>query len=271
MGNMDDEYKNCAHEDKETSDDTNYQGTSKGVSGERNTTSRKVIFVDNLPSSMDKNKFIDLFRSYGIIVDIKFLKHTTGAETGYGFVEFADWEDGRKAINDLNWQLIENRNIRVSWAKPPTKRVSLTNLYVENVPKSWDDERLRAYFSQICKVKQARVLLNIKNGESRGVGFVHCSNNDQAKNAIQYINRDNRGVEGKVDLYVKFAKISRAERKMLCQREGGCGRQERRKQIQSRYHNRNGFKNKYQVGFSPEGKKVAEQSEPNVSRKINFS
>jgi len=262
MANMEDEYKDTAEEDKETSDDINYQGTSKGVSGERNSTSHKVIFVDNLPSSMDKNGFIELFRSYGIIVDVKFLKHKTGAETGYGFVEFADWEDGRKAINDLNWHMIENRNIRVSRAKPPTKKVSLTNLYVENVPKSWDDEMLRAYFSQICSITQARVLVNRKNGQSRGVGFVHCSNNDEAKNAIQTINVDNRGVGGNVDLYVKFAKISRAERKIQRQREGGCGNQDRRKQLHRIYQDKDGFHDQYQVGMAPEGKKFAAQNGP---------
>jgi len=258
---MEDEYKDTAEEDKETSDDINYQGTSKGVSGERNSTNHKVIFVDNLPSSMDKNGFIELFRSYGIIVDVKFLKHKTGAETGYGFVEFEDWEDGRKAINDLNWHTIENRNIRVSRAKPPTKKVSLTNLYVENVPKNWDDDMLRDYFSRICSITQARVLVNRKNGQSRGVGFVHCSTNDQAKNAIQYINVDNRAVGGKVDLYVKFAKISRAERKMQRQREGGCG-QERRKQLQRMYQNQDGFQDQYQAGSNAEGKKFHEQSGP---------
>jgi len=271
MANMEDEYKDTAEEDKETSDDINYQGTSKGVSGERNSTNHKVIFVDNLPSSMDKNGFIELFRSYGIIVDVKFLKHKTGAETGYGFVEFEDWEDGRKAINDLNWQMIENRNIRVSRAKPPTKKVSLTNLYVENVPKSWDDEMLRAYFSQICTITQARVLVNRKNGQSRGVGFVHCSTNDQAKNAIQYINVDNRGVGGNVDLYVKFAKISRAERKMQRQREGGCGIQDRRKQLQRMYQNQDGFQDQYQSGVTVEGKKFHEQSGLSLHGGNNYS
>jgi len=215
-------------DDNEGSEDKNYQGTSRGVTGDRNTTSHKVIFVDNLPSSMDKNGFIDLFRSYGVIVDFKFLKHKTGAETGYGFVEFGDWEDGRKAIHELNWKLIEQRNIRVSRAKPPTKRVSMTNLYVENVPKSWNDETITAYFSRFCKITHARILVNRKNGQSRGVGFVHCFSNDHAKAAIQYVNVENRGKDGGLNLFVKFAKISRAERKIQRQRSGP-GNQERRK------------------------------------------
>jgi len=247
---MQDKFKDTAEEDKDTgtSDGTNYQGTSNGVSGDRNTT-HKVVFVDNLPSTMDKNGFIQLFRRYGIIVDVKFLKHKTGAETGYGFVEFADWEDGRKAISDLNWTLVDNRHIRVSRAKPPTKKVSQTNLYVKNVPNNWNDLTLRQYFSRICQITQARILVNRKNGQSRGVGFVHCLNNDEAKNAIQHINADQH-----VNLEAKFAKISRAERKILRQREGGCGSQERRKQIQRGFHGQNVFQDQYQGLINEDGR-----------------
>jgi len=88
--------------EKEFSDDLPYRGTSKGVTRERHSTSHKVIFVDNLSASFDKQGLIDLFRKYGEITDVKFLKHKTGAETGYGFVEFAKQENGKKAIRDLN-------------------------------------------------------------------------------------------------------------------------------------------------------------------------
>jgi len=119
---------------KALSDEVTYQGTRKAVTRERHSISDRVIFVDNLPTSFDKNKFIELFIQFGEILDVKFLKHKTGAETCYGFVEFAQEENGKKAINELHWKVFESRNIRVSRAKPPTRKVSETNLYVENVP-----------------------------------------------------------------------------------------------------------------------------------------
>jgi len=196
-----------------------YTGTSKGVTRERLSTSHKVIFVDNLPSSLDKNGFVELFQTFGEIVDVKFLKHKTGAETGYGFVEFAEEDDGKRAITQLNWTLIENRNIRVSRAKPPTKKVSGTNLYVEKVPIEWTDQMLYDHFSKICDINQARVLVNRKNGESRGVGFVHCSSTEEANKAMRLINQESTGSNG-FNLTAKFAKIPRSERKLQRQREG---------------------------------------------------
>jgi len=198
--------------------DGKYTGTSKGVWRERLSTSHKVIFVDNLPSSLDKNGFVELFQTFGVIVDVKFLKHKTGAETGYGFVEFAEEDDGKKAIVELNWKLIDSRNIRVSRAKPPVKKVSATNLYIENPPVEWTDEILFDHFSNICDITQARVLVNRTNGESRGVGFVHCSSTDEANKAMMLINSEDSG-KNVLNLKAKFAKVPRAERKLQQQRD----------------------------------------------------
>jgi len=246
---------------KESCNEIIYQGTSKGVSRERNSTSHKVIFVDNLPSSMDKNGFINLFRKYGLIVDFKFLKHKTGAETGYGFVEFRDWDDGRKAILEMNCKLIDQRRIRVIRARPPTNRVSMTNLYVENVPKSWSDETITVYFSKICKITHARILVNRKNGQSRGVGFVHCYSNDDAKTAIHYINVENRGREGDLNLFVKFAKVPKAERKMHRMRGGY---QERRKWVSRHYQAQDSFEEHYQMGIVEDCKMMMQLGRSNL-------
>jgi len=245
-------------DDSEASYEKTWQGTSKGVSRERNFTSQKVIFVDNLPSSMDKNGFIDLFRHYGSIVDFKFLKHKTGAETGYGFVEFRYWEDGRKAIHKMNWKLIGQRHIRVTCAKPSTKRLSMTNLYVENIPKSWNDETIAGYFSKICKITHARVLVNRKNGQSRGVGFVHCSSNDDANTAIHHVNVENRGREGDLNLFVKFAKVSKAERRMQHPGGGNHGNQEWQNMVSRHYQAQNSFHNHFRLGIADDCKTVTQ-------------
>jgi len=194
------------------SDEMAYQGRRKAVTRERHFVSDRVIFVDNLPTSFDKNKFIELFIQFGEILDVKFLKHKTGEETVYGFVEFAQEENGKKAINELHWKVLEGRNIRVSRAKPPCKKVSETNLYVENVPIKWTNEMLTSYFSKICEITSACILTNRKNKESRGVGFVHCVSNDEAKKALEWIRGEESRKSG-LGLLVKFAKIPRIKRR----------------------------------------------------------
>jgi len=193
-------------------DEVAYLGTSKGVNKDRQFISDKVIFVDNLPKSFKKNEFVDLFKNFGKILDVKLLKHKTGSETSYGFVEFAEEENGKRAINELHWKMLESRNIRVSRAKLSSQQVSVTNLYVENIPKEWKDDNLYSYFRNICEITSARVLINRKNEVSQGVGFVHCVNNEEAKKAVKWIRGGDSGKHG-LELKIKFAKIPRLERK----------------------------------------------------------
>jgi len=146
--------------DNNTSDEQWCRGISQAGTRERQSTSHKVIFVDNLCSSLDKQGFIELFQKYGKIIDLKFLKRKTGAETGYGFIEYEKEENGKKAIKSLNQTEVLDRRIRVSRAKPSANELSGINLYVENIPTDWTDEMLYAHFSKICKVSHARILFD---------------------------------------------------------------------------------------------------------------
>jgi len=75
-----------------------------------------------------------MFQKFGEILDIKFLKHKIGPQTCYGFVEFADEKNGKKAIRHWNWKMIQNRYVRLRRAQPSSKMLSDTNLYIENIP-----------------------------------------------------------------------------------------------------------------------------------------
>jgi len=193
------------------SDEETFRGTSKGVTRERDCTSDKVIFVDNLPPEMDKQGFTEMFQKFGEFVDVKYLKHKTGPETGFGFIEFAEGKNGRKAIKYYNWKKLDNRVIRVSRAKPSYNKLSGTNLYVENIPVDWNDQTLYNHFSNLCGITKAKILMDTKKGKSRGVGFLHYASNEEAKKAIRWFDNNDRA-KNRLKLNVKFAKITRAVR-----------------------------------------------------------
>jgi len=241
------------------SDEVAYLGISKGVNKDRQFISDKVIFVDNLPKSFKKNELIDLFKKFGKILDIKLLKHKTGSETGYGFVEFAEEENGKKAINELHWKILENRNIRVSRAKLSSQKVSATNLYVENIPLEWKDDNLYAYFRNICEITSARVLMNRKNEVSQGVGFVHCVNNEEAKKAVEWIRGGDSGKHG-LELKIKFAKIPRLERK---------AHRERIREVEASNYGKINKENVKPTGQKEENTQLQENPESN--KKIDHS
>jgi len=81
------------------------------------------IYVGNLPYDIGENELKQLFEQHGevssaqIIVD----KHS-GRSKGFGFVEMTDDSQAEAAIEALNNQEFQGRNIKVNKARPKTDR-----------------------------------------------------------------------------------------------------------------------------------------------------
>ncbi|KAJ1323974.1 cold-inducible RNA-binding protein [Microdochium nivale] len=77
------------------------------------------LFVGNLSWSVDDNILQQAFSAHGNVIKAHVLKdRETGRSRGFGFVEFENEPDAENAINALNEQDLNGRNIRVSHAKP---------------------------------------------------------------------------------------------------------------------------------------------------------
>tara|TARA_Y100000310_G_C20468170_1_gene708680 strand:- start:405 stop:659 length:255 start_codon:yes stop_codon:yes gene_type:complete len=81
------------------------------------------LYVGNLAWSIDDNKLKELFSEYGevseaVIITDKFSKRSKG----FGFVTFANEEDGKKAEEAMNGKEIEGRELKVNEARPMENR-----------------------------------------------------------------------------------------------------------------------------------------------------
>ena len=59
----------------------------------------------------------------------------TGYSYGFGFVNFTRQEDATKAINQLNGLEVQNKRLKVSYARPSGDDIKDTNLYITNLPR----------------------------------------------------------------------------------------------------------------------------------------
>jgi len=59
----------------------------------------------------------------------------TGYSYGFGFVNYQKADDAIRAIQTLNGLQIQNKRIKVSYARPPGEDRKETNLYVTNLPR----------------------------------------------------------------------------------------------------------------------------------------
>ncbi|KAL7578163.1 hypothetical protein ACA910_012602 [Epithemia clementina (nom. ined.)] len=133
---------------------------------------------------------------------------------GYGFVNFAEHEAAAAAVEALNGREFPStvngeevklelyvgraqkkaereRELRAKFEAEKMDRISKfqgVNLYVKNLDDSVTDDMLRDEFSPMGTITSARVMKDMKDGRSRGFGFVCFSTPEEANRAVNEIN-----------------------------------------------------------------------------------
>lgn len=140
---------------------------------------------------------------------------TKGDSLGFGFVNFQEHEAAAAAIEALNGKEFttggENgeeitiemyvgraqkkaereRELRAKFEAEKMDRISKfqgVNLYVKNLDESVTDEILRDEFAAMGTITSARVMKDMKDGRSRGFGFVCYSTPEEATRAVNEMN-----------------------------------------------------------------------------------
>ena len=81
------------------------------------------IYVGNLSYSMSDQDLEQLFAEHGSVASAKIIQdRESGRSKGFGFVEMPDDGAAQTAIESLNGQTIEGRNLTVNEARPREER-----------------------------------------------------------------------------------------------------------------------------------------------------
>jgi RNA recognition motif-containing protein len=81
------------------------------------------LYVSNIAFKMRDDELRQAFEPYGEIVSSKIIMdRDTGRSRGFGFVEFANREDGQAALDALNGANLAGKEIAVSEARPREER-----------------------------------------------------------------------------------------------------------------------------------------------------
>ncbi|MFC1710467.1 RNA recognition motif domain-containing protein [Patescibacteria group bacterium] len=77
------------------------------------------VYVGNLPYTVNSDELRKIFGEFGEIADaVVITDKMSGRSKGFGFVEFADDEMAKKAIDSMNGKEIEGRALVVNVARP---------------------------------------------------------------------------------------------------------------------------------------------------------
>ncbi|CAG0920568.1 unnamed protein product, partial [Notodromas monacha] len=161
--------------------------TSSSTAGEESKTN---LIVNYLPQNMNQETIRALFSQIGEVESCKLIRDRTpgseshGQSLGYGFVNFHRAEDAEKAISQLNGVRIQNKIIKVSYARPSSETIKGANLYVSGMPKTWTQAELESLFAPYGKIITSRILCDNLTGLSKGVGFIRFDQRTEAERAI---------------------------------------------------------------------------------------
>lgn len=135
---------------------TIHNSVQTGTSAEDSKTN---LIVNYLPQAMTQEEIRSLFSSIGEVESCKLIRDkVTGQSLGYGFVNYLRPEDAEKAINTLNGLRLQNKTIKVSYARPSSEAIKGANLYVSGLPKSMTQLDLEGLFSPFGRIITSRIL-----------------------------------------------------------------------------------------------------------------
>ncbi|KAK0162192.1 hypothetical protein PV327_008546 [Microctonus hyperodae] len=184
--------------------------------------SKTNLIVNYLPQTMTQEEIRSLFSSIGEVESCKLIRDKVtdstaalslagdslspgqfsfGQSLGYGFVNYHRPEDAEKAINTLNGLRLQNKTIKVSYARPSSEAIKGANLYVSGLPKNMTQQDLENLFSPYGRIITSRILcdnITVRQfvtgggdnlpGLSKGVGFIRFDQRVEAERAIQELN-----------------------------------------------------------------------------------
>lgn len=183
------------------------------------------VYINNLPRELEKfdeKKLKDLFEKYGETTSVVIARDKDGQSRGFGFCNFKNHEDAKKAVDELNGIEIEGKKVYVGRAqKKDERREELrklyeqkyqgVNLYIKNLEDGVDDKKLEEMFSKFGKITSAKVMTDESNN-SKGFGFVCFSTPEEATKALTEMNGR---MVGSKPLYVSLAQRKDVRRAQL--------------------------------------------------------
>ncbi|KAF9573871.1 Protein phosphatase PP2A regulatory subunit B [Mortierella alpina] len=171
------------------------------------------VYVKNLDTDATQEEVEALFTKFGPVTSCMVVKDHHGLSKGFGFVNFENHADAKRAVDELHDSEYRGKKLYVTRAQKKSEREEElrrqhehqkmeklnqyqgVNLYVKNLDDDIDDERLCQEFSVYGTITSAKVMREEKfdgeedsQGISKGFGFVCFSSPDEATKAVTEMN-----------------------------------------------------------------------------------
>eukprot|EP00249_Psilotum_nudum_P024057 c29075_g1_i1 orf=644-1756(+) len=159
------------------------------------------LYVKNLDQEVTEEILEDKFSEFGKITNLLIMKDENEKSKGFGFINFENSDDAKRAVEAMNGSQLGSKAIFVGRAQKKAEREQIlrrqfeekrleriqkyqnSNLYVKNLDDAVDDEFLCKHFGVYGTIISAKVMRDDK-GLSKGFGFVCFSTPEEAIKAV---------------------------------------------------------------------------------------
>mmetsp|Transcript_14251 Transcript_14251/g.21091 ORF Transcript_14251/g.21091 Transcript_14251/m.21091 type:complete len:675 (+) Transcript_14251:93-2117(+) len=151
------------------------------------------VFVKNLDESVDNKALYDTFSLFGNILSCKVVTDADSKSKGYGYVHYETAESANGAISKIDGMEIAGKKVHVGHFVRRNDRAGQadwTNVYVKNIPRSWDEGKLKLEFGKFGNITSIKIQKEAteQGMVSKGFGFVNFDDHDSAEKAIKEMN-----------------------------------------------------------------------------------
>ncbi|EJU05344.1 polyadenylate binding protein [Dacryopinax primogenitus] len=148
------------------------------------------LYVGELDPQVTEAMLFEIFNMIGPVASVRVCRDAvTRRSLGYAYVNYLNYNDGERALDQLNYSQIRGKPCRIMWSQrdPGLRKTGQGNIFIKNLDQGIDNKALHDTFAAFGTVLSCKVATD-DSGLSKGYGFVHYDSNEAAEAAIKAVN-----------------------------------------------------------------------------------